>query len=252
MMDDDSGEIDWLNMPRAERIELTKALYKAARYVVQVTGENIEILIDHALGAPQKHGTDYDSNFRKGEIAAAKAMLIHRYLEENHCDLARKTAPDLFQTNPKSAWEQLLERHTVAEGLKIVPFKENMGIVRRAAKLTSTTQALRLGQRFCLELTADAEGYAVAFQGYRGEWYAVPLGTDERRLRVSVKPGPQWLPRDADEQPIPLAEEDDAGASSFVVITSPEKTLPTDQRGLINHARNNDIFVYRADVRFVT
>ena len=65
------------------------------------------------------------------ELAAPKAQTIHRYLEQNHFELARVAAPELFQVNPRTAWELFLDAHRVEGGLRIVPLKSHFGIVRR-------------------------------------------------------------------------------------------------------------------------
>ncbi|ABG31462.1 hypothetical protein CEP88_19000 [Roseobacter denitrificans] len=251
-MDKNSGDIDWDQLPKDQRIDLTKNLFKAVSGVADLNSITIAELIDQAfLGLP-KVGTDYDSNFRRGNVSAAKAMLMHRWLEENHFELAKTFAPELFQMNPKRAWNRFLDSRSVDGGLRIVQMKNEFGIAQRADKMRKVSKALRFGDAFCLELTSDRFGHAIAFQGYRGKYYPLALSGDERRLRIAITDGVQLLLRDLKGQPNPLVEMDDAGDHRFVVITSPDKNLPTDQRRLASRFDDEGLQVFHTDVRFVT
>lgn len=128
--------------------------------------------------------------------SAAKALLMHRWLEEMHFDLAKTFAPELFQMNPARAWDQFLDQRGVDGGLRVVHIENEFGIAQRAAKARRVSKALRFGDAFCLELTSNRLGYAVAFQGYRDKYYPLALGDDERRLRIPITAGVQLLPRD--------------------------------------------------------
>jgi hypothetical protein len=251
-MDKNTGDIDWMQLPKEERVLLTKDLYKAVSGVADLNGVTIVRLIDEAFKGLPAVGTDYESNFRRGNISAAKALLMHRWLEDNHFDLAKRFAPELFQMNPARAWDRFLERRRMDGGLRIVRMKTEFGIVQRAAKAREASEALRFGEEFCLELTSDRTGQAVAFQGYRGKWYPLALGNDDGRWRVPVTNDVQLLPRDHKGQPIPLIERDDAGEHSFVVITSPDKDLPLDQPSLASRFEDETLKVFQIDIRFVT
>ena len=247
-----SEDIDWQKLSKEDRVHLTKKLFKAVSSVADATGVTILELIDRAFVGLPAVGTDYASNFRRGNISAAKALLMHRWLEENHFDLAKTFAPDLFQMNPSRAWDRFLERRQVDGGLRIVRMKTEFGIVQRAAKPNETSVALRFGEEFCLELVSKRPGYAIAFQGYRGQWHPLALGNDDGRWRVPITHDVQLLPRDQKGQPIPLIELDDAGNHSFVVVTAPDKDLPMDQPSLASRFEDQSLQVYQIDVRFVT
>jgi predicted DNA-binding ribbon-helix-helix protein len=79
-MDKNSGDIDWVQLPKEERIRLTKDLYKAVSGVADLKGVTIVRLIDEVFKGLPAVGTDYESNFRRGNISAAKALLMHRWL----------------------------------------------------------------------------------------------------------------------------------------------------------------------------
>ena len=92
-MDENSGDIDWGQLPKDQRIDLTKDLFKAVSGVADLNRITISELIDQAFAGLPAVGTDYQSNFRRGNISAAKAKMMHRWLEENYFDLAQEFAP---------------------------------------------------------------------------------------------------------------------------------------------------------------
>ncbi|MEP1610529.1 MAG: hypothetical protein ABJL72_01265 [Roseobacter sp.] len=247
-----NDDINWDRLSKEERAPLNLALFRAISGVADLTGVTIRTLVDQALAGFPAVGTDYESNFRRGNISAAKAMLMHRWLEEYHFDLAKTFAPELFQMNSKRAWDRFLDSRSVDSGLRIVQMEDKFGIVQRADKVREVSKALRFGDEFCLELISDRFGHAIAFQCYRGKYHPLALGGDERRLRITITDGVQLLPRDLEGQPNPLVEMDDAGDHRFVVITSPDKNLPTDQRSLASRFEDEGLQVFQTDVRFVT
>ena len=252
-MDKNSGDIDWMQLTKAERVVLIKDLYQAVRGVADLTSTTVVQLIDQALQGLPAVGTDYESNFRRGNIAAAKAALIHRWLEENHFDLARTFAPDLFQTNPKSAWELFIDAKAATGRLSVVQLKSNAGLIERDDQLLEVGETLRLTQRFCFELRSELKGVALAFQKYNHEWHNLPLGADSRNLKGSVTDSPQVLPHDKDGKPIGLRENNDTGQHEFVIVVSEDRKLPTDMNKLAQLGEDGErVEVHRIAVRFVT
>ena len=112
-------------------------------------------------------GTDYLSNFRRGNIAAGKAMMIHQWLSENQFEIAQKAAPDLFQFNPKSEWDQFVEHHAIVGKLRIRRLDKNMGLIERDDQVNPIGETLRLTQRFCFELETEITGVALAMYSNR-------------------------------------------------------------------------------------
>jgi hypothetical protein len=256
-MEDSDGEIDWLNMSAAERIEPIKALFVAMRKVSITTGRHIDLLLDDALGEAQSRGTDYESNFRKGKIAAMKAMMIHQWLEYNHFEEAKNATKNiqtnLFQINPKSAWDSFVEDRAITGKLGAIPLTKQMGIAQRSKEVRKSVTTIRLGQDYCFELDSGLDGHCVAFEGYQGQWHPLPLGADTRRLRLEVQQGVQRLPRDAKGNPIALVELDDGGEHQIVVVVATDKAMPTDRREILKlDARAISFEVHRVSVTFVT
>ncbi|MDW3181634.1 hypothetical protein [Roseobacter sp.] len=236
-------EFDWMKASRQKRIEPSKALYRALRAVSDVTGEHIDILMDQAFGETVTLGTDYISNFRRGNIAAGRAMMIHCWLEQNHFDVAKEATPELFRVNPKSAWELFVEKHAKTDGLRIIPMKRQMGILSRARNAPKIVKKLRLGQCFCFELDSPINGTVVAFEEYRGKWHPLPLGADERRLRVLVNERVQMLPRDEVGNPIELEELHDTGQHQYVFVISTDKDIPITMKGIAHTSSETCVFI---------
>jgi len=252
-MDENSGDIDWLRLSKAERVPLTKDLYHAVSGVADANDVTILELIDKAFIGLPAVGTDYASNFRRGNISAAKALLMHRWLEENHFDLAQKFASDLFQTNPKSAWDRFVDTNAIVGRLRVFHLKSESGLIERDDEVSEIDDVIRLTQRFCFKLTTDLRGAALAFQKYDGRWHKLPLGADTRNLKGNVADSPELLPRNKLGNPIGLRENDDAGNHEFVVLVSDNRTLPTDMKKLARLEPSSAKFeLHRIGVKFVT
>jgi hypothetical protein len=252
-MDENSGEIDWLRLSKSKRVPLTKDLYLAVSGVADAIDVTILELIDTAFAGLPAVGTDYSSNFRRGNVSAAKAMLMHRWLEENHFELAQKLAPELFQTNPKSAWDRFIDANAIVGKLHIVQLKSEAGLIERDDHAVPVGDTIRLTQRFCFELRTEIRGSALAFQKYEGQWHSLPLGADSRNLKGTVSASPQLLPRDGQGNPIGLRENNDAGHHEFGIIVSDDRTLPTDMKKIARLTLSTARFeVHRITVKFVT
>ena len=248
-----SEDIDWLKLSREDRAPLTKELFKAVSSVADATGVKIQELIDGAFVGLPEVGTDCSSNFRRGNISAAKALLMHKWLVENHFDLAQNFAPSLFQINPKSAWDRYVDANAIIGDLSIVQLKSDLGLIERDDEAILVPDTIRLTQRFCFELTTEIRGTAKAFQKYERQWHNLPLGADSRNLKGSVSESPQLLPRDKLGNPIGLRENNDAGYHKFVVIVSNDKTMPTDMKRIAQLKPDSSKFeVHKINIRFVT
>lgn len=73
----------------------------------------------------------------------------------------------------------------------------SFGLVRLESQSGDADAQLKLGQRFCLELTSDIDGYAAILQGLGDMWYPVQLDHDGN-YETAVTAGSDVLPRFAD------------------------------------------------------
>ncbi|MEM7544172.1 MAG: hypothetical protein AAF367_01425 [Pseudomonadota bacterium] len=206
--------IDWLRSSEDQR----KRLYVATRAIASAANLSIDEIMDAAMGRKMLMGTDYISNFRRGKIRRSYAKLIYEWLERHHGEIANRLAPDLFPLTPLTAWEQLIEARGIEGQLNAIPIPKRMGLTRRRANVPTPATELRLNQDYCFQLDSDMEGYAVGFEGYRGEWHALPLGADDRHPTAKIIQGRQFVPSDERGNPIPLVETDDIGLHQFVVV----------------------------------
>jgi hypothetical protein len=253
MVDKKSEDIDWMVLGAAERVEPTKLLYKALRAVSDITGREVDLLMDDAYGEPNTTSSHYASNFRRGNVAAGKAMMIHRWLEENYFATAQIAAPELFQANPKSAWESFVEANAITGNVRIVRLKSNATLIERDEEVIEVDHTLRLTQRFCFQLSTEIRGAALAFQKYEQKWHNLSIGPDSRNLKGSVKSDPQFLPLDTGGKPVGLRENNDAGRHEFVIIVSEGPNLPADMRKLAQLKQGELTFeVHKIAVKFVT
>ncbi|MBN7787456.1 hypothetical protein JYP51_21215 [Ponticoccus gilvus] len=235
-------------MATAERTEAVQKLFRAISGVASAKGTTIAAMIDQINDPVEPTGPDH-SNFRKGKLSAAKAKLIHDYLEAHCFDQAKALEPDLFPMNPQRALDRFIDKHQSEGGMRIVPCDPTLGLVQQAGHATKAVQTLRLGQEFILELTSPYEGACIAFHGHQGQWHPIPIESSARYYRVGIKTGTQFLPYDAKGNPIPLCEEHWTGPNSFVVITSTDKRLPSDPKKLVRR-HDDTLRVYRTDIRF--
>ena len=198
-------EIDWAALDSATRADHVRRLFPIVKQIAAERREKIGEVLAVALGSMAPGKPDDLSNFRSGRISVAKAERLHRYLAENHFAEANRLEPSLFPVRSVSAWEAFLTDRASTGCLKLIREKAGRGVVQRVGSFEEADYLLRLGEGFCFEVTSPFAGVAVAFQNYRDEWHAVPLGTDERKLKVRIAEETQFLPCHGDGMPIYIA-----------------------------------------------
>ncbi|MCV6576551.1 MAG: hypothetical protein OIF58_12510 [Cohaesibacter sp.] len=220
------SEIDWLQATEEQR----KQLYVATRAVADACDTSVEEIIDAALGRKVLMGTDYISTFRRGKIRRSYAKLIHAWISENHAANASTIAPSLFTWHHTDAWRDYLKDHAIQGTLRIARFDKSMNLVQRPRRQPKPEETLRLGEEFCFHLNSDTDGYAVAFQRYKGQTHPLPLGlNDEPSIKINL--GEQFLPIDETGQPEVLSETEDAGHHQFIICIADDcSRLPTQER----------------------
>ena len=218
-------DIDWLKASEDQR----KQLYVATRAVADAVSTTVEEIMDAALGRKALMGADYMSTFRRGKIRKSYAKLIHGWVSENHIEIANNIAPDLFPLPHTDAWTQYLAEHAIHGRLRIARFGRNsMGLVQRKKDLPKPDEVLKLGEEFCFHLDSDMDGFAVAFQEYKGVMHPIPLGVNGE-LEAQAQKGEQLLPVSANGQPERLSEEVDLGHHRFIVVVETDAAdLPTE------------------------
>ncbi|WP_220750440.1 hypothetical protein [Jannaschia pagri] len=203
-------------------IEDRKQLYRALRAVADLSNIHIEVLIIRAVGQDIVFGTDYISNFRRGNIAQARARKIHSWLSQNHWADVHEVVPDLFPAPEAGPWKRLIEERAQATGLKIQRL-DQFGIVQRVRDSAEEITSLQLGTPFCFEIDAPRSGSAIMFQEHKGYWYPLPLSKDGTGLRCMVGAGINVVPHSGDSKPISLTENDDTGRHQFVCLVIDEE-----------------------------
>lgn len=208
-----------------------------------------ELIMDDAVGYPVARGQDYSRNMRRGEIAATYAALIHQWLTENHFELAHRLAAEIFPETPEQRWQTILDERARTDSFRLVQVPQVMGILERESQLKPVDTTIRLGERFCFELESEEEGFVIALQGVRGQWYSIPLGPDGE-ASAPIYTGANHLPRLKGGQLDPLSENRDEGLHEFVLISALDSEISADIKALPKLVAASKCVLHRALVRF--
>ncbi len=209
-----------------------------------------ELIMDDAVGHPIARGQDYVRNMRRGEINSTFADLTYQWLLEHHFDLAHRISPEIFPETPEQRWQAILDERAITNRFRLVLVPREMGVVQRKSQLKPAGATLSLGQHFCFELDSEAEGYAIALQGVRGQWHNIPLGSDGGVI-APLKRGMNQLPQMPDGTLDPLSETHDEGQHEFVLVTAPSSGIPTTVKTLIPLVSKADCDLYCINVCFM-
>lgn len=207
-----------------------------------------ELLMDDAVGYPVARGQDYMRNMRRGEIAATYATLIHEWLVENHFELARRLAPEIFPETPEQRWQEILDERARTDSFRLVLVPKVMGILERESQLKPADTTIRLGERFCFELESEEEGFVIALQSVRGQWHNISLGPNGE-ASAPIQGGVNRLPRLSAGQLDPLAENHDEGLHEFVLVVAPTGDIPVDIKSLIAWIAGNQCELHHVSVQ---
>lgn len=178
------------------------------------------MLMEQALGYKLLVGADYLRNFRRGAVAKSKAKLIAVWIEEHHHATAHTIAPDLFPKIDTTSWNDLIPQIAIKDRLRIIRTQKDVGLIQRSDDQSHIHETIKLGEGFHFELGSNQDGFAIAYQGYRGQWYPLPLGTNPSDVVVPIVVGEQILPRHPNNKPIPLKEKEDLGTHQFVIFVA--------------------------------
>lgn len=212
---------DWLKS-KAER----KILYQVTKTLIDSSQLTWDELLKSALGRTYTPSPTYLHNFSQGRSHRRHAKLIYAWLREHYLQHAERVEVeiaalhgDVLQHPP---WDEFLRGHAEPGDIEIVILpKPSLGIVTFAELEPISEQPVRRGQLFCFRLTSRLEGFALALQWTRGQWYPLPLARDD--LISAVSPGVQALPKDAaSDAPIPLSEDANIGLHRFAFLVADE------------------------------
>ncbi len=230
--------------------EHKKQLYKVLRALADLDPtKTAETLFDEGVGKPVARGIDYMNNVRKGEYNATFATLIYRWLLKNHYPVAHQFAPDIFPKTIEMRWRAILDERAINGQLKIATVRHGVGIVQRASAIAGADIALKLGQLFCLHLTTDQTGYAVALQGLNNDWHAIEIGQGGGYV-CQIEPGENLIPWTPAGQLDPLAENEAAGMYEFILMqaSAPEIPVAIDRLVTWVHSNECDIYIVSANI----
>lgn len=234
--------VDWSRADNEER----KALFKATKYVAKASGMPWQNFINTALGTNK----DWDSsNLYNGKLDREFSQTLYDYLAEHHYELAQKANETLFPYRVVRDIEAYIAEAAHHGRLHIVPMTDELGLVKRKSQHLPPDAVLKLDESFCLELDAINSGFAVAFQGYKGNWHPLPLGADGEEQACRIKEGTQLLPQTAEGQPDPMSEEEDLGIHHFLILTARNRNHLMNQGKLPERLDRCDLYALRVEVK---
>lgn len=205
--------IDWL----AASVEQRKALYRAVRRLMaeEAIGWNG---IYEALGRSVPTGGGYEDNFRAGRIARQTANQIYRWMARAFPGHAVRLDRDLDAGEPQGErWRSFLQEHGRFERIAAVLLPEPaIGVVAFAKPEPLARPVIPLGAPFCFQIESDHSGAVIAFQHVHEQWFALPLRPDG--LSESLAQRRQYLPRQANGEPLALSEDAQAGRHGFLFL----------------------------------
>lgn len=217
--------IDWEQTTKAERRCLNSAA-KAARHRLNISWQT---LFQRAFGLDDNVGDGYEGNLRKGAISAGKAYKLFTWLSLQDRMLADQVESEIFALRAAAApevparWEALLKRGQFGR-IRIVKARNELGIVDFARREPVDPTRLKLFDEFYFEIDTPLGGRMMAFQGYGGQWYPLPLSSNA--LTSDVARGRAVIPVDDEGRPEPLREEEQAGRYQFMFLIVSGVRLP--------------------------
>ncbi|MBO9399147.1 hypothetical protein J7400_20925 [Shimia sp. R9_2] len=229
-------ELDWAAASSVERNEPTRQLYDLMRDLCGTDSDKLRELVIEITGETVSDHPEWYKNFSRGNYAWKKAHKIHEWLAKNHFQAAQNKYPELFQVPRTSDWDAFLERYLQEGSIEIVKqasdSKPSLGVVTLADETQSEAPYVRLGQKFYFKIDAPLDGFVVAFQEDEGAWHSIPLGDDQRRLRVPAIAGSSVLPRNGKLEPKYLVEHKGAVPKRFVFVYSASGDLIPSIEGI--------------------
>lgn len=217
--------IDWDQTTNAER-KCLNAATKALRSRLNIDWQTV---FQRAFGLDDQVGDGYQDNLRKGAIAPGKAYKLYTWLYHHDRALADQVESQIFALRAATApeapplWESLIKRGRFAN-IRTIKAQSSLGIVDFARREPIDPTALKLFDEFIFEIDAPLAGEVMAFQGYGGQWYPLPLSTVAPT--VNVQQGKALLPVDDDGRPEPLREEARPGRYRFMFVIVKGDRLP--------------------------
>lgn len=234
--------------PKAK--EHKKQLYKVLRALADLDpSETVETLFDKGVGKTVARGIDYMNNVRKGDYSSTFAALIYRWLLEQHFPIAHQFAADIFPQTIAMRWRAILDERANKGQFTIAAVRHGMGLVQRASRIAGADVVLKLGQFFCLQLTSERTGYAVALQGLSNDWHAIEIGQDGGYV-CQIKPGKNLVPRLDDGLIDPLSEDGAAGFYDFVLVHADSETIPVTIDDLVTWVNAHQCDIHQVTATF--
>ncbi|WP_306257358.1 hypothetical protein [Pararhizobium sp. IMCC21322] len=179
-------------------------------------------------------GNDYENNFRKGKISGERAAEIFQWIAGQSQTIADQIEDEILRAREKddenvepsaTSWNELLQQQGRFENIEVYRHTPELNIVRFANPQPLSDLRLRLTDEFHFEVTLEAPGTLGVLQGYKSDWYLLPILRNGHVLKITTA-GKVTIPeRDKDGGIDPLSEDEDEGKHRFVFLWSAENNI---------------------------
>lgn len=231
---------------KAHKAQLYRALVSAA----ELANARFDDFLQIPFNPPWALAPNYRRNLQRGDYSAIRARALYEFLRDHHFTTAHREVPDIFPYTPAMRWREIVDQRASTDTLKLVRVTSGFGVVERQSRLVAADTTHKLGQTFCLELTSDVGGYAIALQGQRDAWHVIGIGPKCDAV-TSIEIGANLLPRNEEGHPDPLSENRDAGLHDFVLITAEMPDIPTTIDRLVTWVNDTKCQLHRTSIRFM-
>lgn len=209
--------IDWLQSTNKDR----KKLYPVACAVKNLLDlKDWNAFLAIALERPQRFGSSFAGNFRKGKISRKIALDIYSWIATHHLEVGQRLCKELFPTSSLTAWEELVS----SQGFYGYLYTRNPEALALTSRdddgLRIEDEPILVKEPYCFLLTGQPEGSAILFERHEGrDWFPVPIGATSKALVASLPKERAIMPWDtASQTPVILREHVDTGLREFVLI----------------------------------
>lgn len=199
------------------------------------------------------------NNLRKGTLSRKKSNQIAKWFEQNHPEVLEplwdnplftrameRPIHSRFEPNEPDAWDELLAKHSVREGVGVVLADSSHTESAVEAVLVDTfvvaamqnvvakvepsgvrpkpKMQISLGVEFAFWFELPLKGYVLALQQDKGVWSPLPIDGQKPYCRLGNSEQSK-LPLSVDGAPGQLVELDEPGYRSFAFIVT-EREVP--------------------------
>ena len=229
--------------------EHKKQLYSALTEAAKLSGRYFDDFLQIPFKDPWNLAPGYRRNLQRGEYSSIRAKVLYDFILKHHFQTGHEKAPGIIRETVGMRWRAILAERATKGQLKVTAIKHRIGVAQRASKIATADVSIKLGQYFCLGMTAKQPGYAVVLQGLNNNWHAIEIGQDGGYV-CQIGAGENLMPRLDNGLLDPLSENEAAGLYDFVLVFSASQSPPVTIDDLIKWVNAYECDIHRVRVDF--